>query len=55
MNHPHFSPTEPLDLLAIEAEARRMRAEAAADLARSLARWIAARLGRRSGPVARGA
>lgn len=52
-----FSPADPLDVLAIEAEARRMRAQAAADLVRGLGRWIAARLARAAGavPAARGA
>lgn len=52
-----FSPANPLDVFAIEAEARRLRAQAAADLVRGLGRWIAARLSRGSTAptVARGA
>lgn len=47
-----FSPAEPLDVFAIEAEARRLRAKAAADLVRGLGRWFAARLARGAAPSA---
>jgi hypothetical protein len=50
-----FSSVEPLDVLAIEAEARRLRAQAAAGMLRRLGRWVAARLGRATAPAARGA
>jgi hypothetical protein len=57
MQNRPFSSAEPLEVFAIEAEARRLRAAAAADLVRRLGRWIAARLGRGTAPapVARGA
>jgi hypothetical protein len=50
-----FDPYRPLDVLAIEAEARRLRAEAAAALVRAAIGWIAARLGRRPVGAARAA
>lgn len=37
----------PLDTLAIEREARRLRAVAFAELVRNAAAWVAARFGRR--------
>ena len=48
-----FSPADPLEVIAIEAEARRLRAQAAADLMRGLGRWIAARFARTPAAPAR--
>ncbi len=46
---------DPIDLIALEQEARRLRAEAAAELLRGLFRRVAGRFATRPAGVAQGA
>lgn len=46
---------DPIDVIALEQEARRLRAVAAADLFRGLFRWLAGRFATRRAGVAHGA